>query len=187
MGNSLLPAEEIGKELKERQNKRLGYKVESDLHKGEMLAADIDGAINALEVSSGREQVDFGNLEQVQARTREYLTACKLSEHYPSVLGLSTFAFGVSRQGLNKYLRLHPDTPTARFIEMTKDLFADVLVNQSLYRNCDVTQVIFQLKNCNGFSDKLEIEATAATPPMGAEPDQQALEQRIIGSIVMED
>lgn len=174
---NLLDSNEMAEKTK--PNRRLNYKETSDIHKAESLSQDIDNRITALKsvVKNGR--VDLRDFEQVQKRTFSYLESCKKAQAFPSVLGLAAFGFGMSRQGLNRFLRDHPDLPSAQFIETTKDIFADILVNQSLYRNCDVTQVIFQLKNCNGFSDKLEIEAAKPVNPLGELMDQKQLEEMI--------
>lgn len=170
--------------LAERPNRRLNYKQESDVHKGEMLAANIQTTIEALERTANRERVNLCDVDQVKARTLEYLQACKTAEVFPSVMGLAAFGFGYSRQGLNKFLRQHPNEVSAQFIEMAKDTFADVLTNQSLYRNADAAQAIFQLKNHNDFADRLEIQPVAPESPLGPEPTQAALEAKLEGLVV---
>lgn len=136
----------------------MNYKEQSDAHKAETLADNLDFQLAALKEATERDGVDLYNLKQVQTRTFEYIEACKSAAAFPSVMGLAVYGFGLSRQRLNQFLRDHPGEASAEFVERVKDAFADTLVNQSLYRNADATQVIFQLKNCNNFSDRLEIE-----------------------------
>ena len=143
------------------------YKAQSDAHKGELLQADISNRITALQETSQREKVDFGNLAQVQERTFLYLEACRNAAVFPSVLGLATHGFGISRQALNQYLLSH-NNATTDFIELTKDVIADLLSNASLYGNANPISVIFQLKNSHAFSDKVEIQAV---PPRNDSQD----------------
>ena len=104
---------------------------------------------------------------------------------FPSVMGLATMAYGYSPQGLNKYLRENPEAPSAQFIEMLKSTFADILTNQSLYRNADTAQAIFQLKNQNGFADKVQIEPVIQnTDPLAAVTDPEERRRRIESAIV---
>lgn len=136
------------------------YKTQSDAHKGDQLQADIANRIVALQETTNREKVDFANLSQVKERTYLYLEACKEASVFPSVMGLAVHGFGVSRQALNQYLLTHNNATTA-FIELTKDVIADILTNASLYNNANTIASIFQLKNSHAFSDKVEIQAVA--------------------------
>lgn len=188
MPKKLQTSTEMAEAISNRPNKRLNYKEQSDAHKAETLADNLDFQLAALKEVTERKGVDLHNLEQVQARTFEYIEACKSAAAFPSVMGLAVYGFGLSRQRLNQFLRDHPGEASTEFIEQVKDAFADTLVNQSLYRNADATQVIFQLKNCNGFSDRLEIEPVQPQDgPLGPLPDQAALEARITASVVIDD
>ena len=178
MDNALMTTDEMTQRLAERPNRRLNYKAESDAHKAESLAADIENRIVALKQTAGRQRVDFSNLSQVQERTYAYLEACGQAEAFPSVQGLAVLAYGYSRQGLNRFLREHPDAPAAQFVEMAKDIIVDILTNQSLYRNCDSVQAIFQMKNNHDFADRVQVEAVTAQNPLGGQVDQQALMER---------
>ena len=143
------------------------YKAAADQHKGEELSADLENRIEALKTSTQRGPVDWNNIEQVKERVFFYLAACAQSKTYPSVMGLSVHGFGVSRQALCKYLSKYPDSPSAIFISMTKDLIADLLTNAALYRNADPVSVIFQLKNHFEHSDKLQLEPILQESPLG--------------------
>lgn len=188
MPKKLQTSTEMAQEISKRPNARLNYKEQSDAHKAETLANNLDFQLTALKEVTKRKRVDLHNLEQVQTRTFEYITACKSAAAFPSVMGLSVYGFGLSRQRLNQFLRDHQGEPSAEFVEQVKDVFADTLVNQSLYRNADATQVIFQLKNCNGFSDKLEIEPVQSKDgPLGPLLDPEELRKRIESCVVTDD
>lgn len=145
------------------------YKAAADQHKGEELSANLENRIEALKTSTQRGPVDWNNIEQVKERVFSYLTACAQSKTYPSIMGLSFHGFGISRQALCKYLSKYPDSLSAIFISMTKDLIADLLTNAALYRNADPVSVIFQLKNHFEHSDKLQLEPIRQESPLGSE------------------
>ena len=157
----LKTVEEMATELSESKSKsgysKKIYKAESDEHKGEVLSNDIQNHITELTKSRQKGKVNFFDLEEVERRTIEYLTACSISETFPSVMGLSVQAYGVSRQALNQYLNSHDNEVTA-YINIVKDMIADILTNASLYNNANATQVIFQLKNHFGHSDVVEMD-----------------------------
>lgn len=154
------------------------YKAQVDRHKAEELSADLENRIEALRTSTQRGPIDWNNVEQIKSRTFDYLTACAQSKTYPSIMGLSFHGFGISRQALCKYLSKYPDSPSAIFISMTKDLIADLLTNAALYRNADPVSVIFQLKNHFEHSDKLQLEPIRQESPLGSEVSAAELAAR---------
>ena len=164
---------EMSEALTEHKNRdgycRKIYKQQSDEHKGEELSAAMLDQVQALKATVKRGPIDWNDLEQVKQRTYAYMEACADAQVYPSVMGLSVQAFGVSRQALNRFLTKYPDTPAARFISMAKDAFADVLVNASLFRNADPVSTIFQLKNHFEHTDKLQVEPVQQMDPLGAQ------------------
>ncbi len=182
---NLLPAEAITAELTAQKSSRGRskiYKEISDEHRAELVSADVRRKAQALERHNSR--VDLSDLDKVKERTQAYLAACAESGTIPNVLGLASYGLGCSRQWLNEFVRTHPHSPTAEYIETAKDAFADILINASLNRAADATMGIFVLKNCAGFRDRFEIEPVTPDDPLGAEPDQAALEARIEGLVV---
>lgn len=149
------------------------------------MSADIRRKADALAEQKGR--VELSDINQVKARAQEYLSACAESGTFPSILGLSALGFGCSRQWVNDYLRANPNSESAQYIEKLKDAFADILVNASLGRSADSTMGIFVLKNCAGFRDRYELEPVTTAQPLGDSVDRAALEQRIAGSVVVDD
>lgn len=166
MNHALRTVDEMAAALTEEKSakgRKSLYKQQTDEHKGELLKADIAAKVTALRVSDERPRVDWADLEQVKARTYDYFEACQQSEVYPSVMGLATYGYGVTRQALNEYLRTHNNETTA-FIGKAKDIMADILTNASLYNNANAVQVIFQLKNHFGHSDTVQLQPV--TPVM---------------------
>ena len=164
---------------KQTGGRRKIYKEVSDQHKGEMLAADLERKIAGLRETIRRDRVDWGDLEQVQSR-------CQEAKCLPTVGGLAVFALGYTRQRLNAYMRENPDTPTTQFLMQTKDLLADTLETGALNRNLDSVMAIFTMKNDHDRADRLQVEPIAPEP-LGTAPDQRALEERIAGSVVVDD
>lgn len=140
------------------------YKEQADAHRSASLSADIANKREFFQGSVEKLQpVRFDDLEDVKSRTFEYLRACERTSSFPSLMGLSAYAFGVSRSAVYAYLKRHPDTPTAHFIDRTRDLIADILSSAALQRNADAVTSIFILKNGLGFADRVEIEPVPHT------------------------
>ena len=137
------------------------YKVQAEQFKAEQLSQDIGRAVYALsQPEAEAERVDLSNAEDVRQRIIDYLTACQLKGIYPSVQGLASFGFGISRQALNQWRRRDKNkgSEAAELIERATDMFADILTNQSLHNNANPVQSLFQLKNNHSFADRVEIE-----------------------------
>lgn len=147
------------------------YKVQAEQFKAEQLSQDIGRAVYALsQPEAEADRVDFSNVEDVRRRIVDYLKACQLSGTYPSVQGLASFGFGISRQALNQWLRRDKNkgSEAAELIERACDMFADVLTNQSLHNNANGIQALFQLKNNHAFADRVEIEPILEHEPEAA-------------------
>ena len=138
-------------------SKRL-YKAESDAYKGDVLQGDIMERVALLQQAQKRSKVNWNDINDVRQRTYNYLSACADASAFPSVMGLAVYGYGITRQALNQYLLAHPNTPATDFINQAKDIMADILTNASLNNNANPVQVIFQLKNHFGHSDRVEIE-----------------------------
>lgn len=161
------------------------YKAQADEHKGDALTADLERSISEMQEADRRGPIDWNDLEQVKSRTYDYLTACAASQVFPSMMGLSIYGYGMSRQAVNKFLVKYPDSPTAKFIAKAKDLIADTLTNAALFRNADPVSVIFQLKNHFGHSDKVQVEPVQqSTDPLAAVTDPEERRRRIESAIV---
>lgn len=132
------------------------YKELSDEHKGEQIAQSVSSKALSLKQAINAPKVDLSNTAEVQKRCFMYLEACSQASCFPSVMGLSG-ALGCSRQNLNRWVLSHPGHPTTDFVNMAKDVMADILTNASLYNNANAVAVIFQLKNHFEHADRVEI------------------------------
>ena len=145
-------------EIESSPKKQSIYKTQSEAFKKAELATDIGRAINTL--SSDCTRVDFYDIDDVRRRITDYFTACSQAGIYPSVQGLASYGFGISRQALNQW-RNRPNnrgTEVANLIDRACDMMADILTNQALRNNANAIQAIFQLKNNHAFADRVEIE-----------------------------
>lgn len=184
--DNLLPASAMAAELSAQRGRSKIYKELSDEHKAEVIGEDVRRKAETLR--NQRNKVDLSNLQEVRERAQAYLDACADAGTIPNVLGLSAYGFGCSRQWLNEYLRTHPNSQSAEYINLLKDSFADILVNASLGRAADPTMGIFVLKNCAGFRDRFEIEPVRENPdPLGGTVDPEELRRRIEANVVIDE
>ena len=161
-------------------------KAEADKLRTEAIRTDIGNHVDQLRTAA-KGKVDLNDLEDVKQRTFAYLEACAQTATFPSVMGLAAVGFGISRRTLNKYIANHPESASAEFLLEAKDVFADTLTNAALQRNADAVSVIFQLKNHYDHADTIQVSPVVDGNPLGMDPDQRALEDRIMGSVVVDD
>lgn len=154
-------------EQRESRGRKKIYKELADQHKTEELSADLRKKTQMLVDATARPTVDFNSLPDVKKRTERYFKACEESGTIPSVMSLSNYGFGVSRRTLNYFLKTHPESASAKYLEVVKDVIADVLSTAALRKNCDSIMAIFMLKNCHEFVDTVQIEPVQQ-PVLGA-------------------
>ena len=162
------------------------YKEQSDKLRSEAIKKDLGAKLISLQAIGQRGKVNLYETDTVIQITSEYLKGCQDTGTVPTVVGLSA-AFGLSRQRVNEFMREHPGHRTTDFLDTFKEMAADVLIQAGLARYLSESLSIFLLKNCAAMSDRVEIEATANTAPLGESINQQALEERIAGSVVLDD
>lgn len=170
-----------------KQAKPKLYREASNEVNAAIIREDVARKRKSLMSSANRPRVDLNNLEEVKNCTNSFLEACETTATIPTFLGLCT-AFGGSREWVYRYLRSHSESPSAGFIELTRETLADIMVTASLNKAADAATVIFSLKNLHGFADKVEIAPVMEDHgPLGPLQDKTALEQRILGTVVLED
>lgn len=151
-------AEILAQRKQANGNVRKSYKNPQSEQKTALLAADIRGKAEALRQLAKVDRVNFDDLEAVQGRVSDYMESCAMAGVFPSFQGLCVFALGRERQAVYAYLKQHPDTSTAQFLNLVRDAIADIISNAGLQRVSDNVMSIFLLKNSHGFSDRVEIE-----------------------------
>lgn len=132
------------------------YKAISNELRGEQISQSVHNKSSALRQSIAAPRVNLSDTEAVQERTFIYLDACEIAQCLPSVMGLSG-AMGCSRQNLNQWLLAHPEHQTTNFINMVKDLMANILTESSLCNDINPVMAIFTLKNHFEHADRVEI------------------------------
>lgn len=191
--NKIKDVESMALELHEEQREDR-YKVrkykdsEGKIVPEEKIGVEIENARNALIRIKERGSVDFWNIEEVIMRTEDYFKACEISGTFPSMMGLCSRGFGSYREKLERFISSHPESATAEYIRIVKDLMADVLTNASLRNKANVAQTIFQLKNHFGHSDEVKVVKTVQEDPltMGTRSEKEILE-RYRQSVVWDD
>ena len=162
------------------------YKEQSDRLRNAAIGKDLESKLSLLNTVENRGRIDLHDTVRVKEITGEYLKRCRDDGQIPTVMGLSA-ALGISRRWLNMFMAENPGHSTTAFLEVYKELSADAIAQAGLGRFISETLSIFILKNCNGWSDRIEIEATQSAQPLGESVDRAALEQRIAGSVVLDD
>ncbi len=162
------------------------YREIADEAKAAMISADVALKRQNLATASQQPKVDLDDLDAVKGRTDAFLASCEAAAVVPTFLGLSV-SYGYTREGLYKYLRNFKQTKTAQYIELVRETLADVMITASLTRTTDNSTTIFALKNLHGFSDRIEVEPVQAPPNPLGEIDEEALRERILASVVIDD
>lgn len=170
--------DDLTADLAERKQSRskLYSEVSSKL-KAAAISADVSFKRQNLMASTGRPRVDLNNLEDVRQRTNDFLLACEGASVIPSFLGLCA-SMGYTRQGIYSFLSRAPESKSAQFLEVTREMLADTLIASGLNRTTDSAVSIFCLKNLHGFVDRVSIEAVAPDNPLGPQTDAQELSER---------
>ena len=141
------------------ERKRKIYKTESEEFKKEQLASDMITAVATID-NRTRVKVNFEDPDDVRKRISDYFTACAHVGRFPSIQGLASYGFGISRQALNQWRnrKEHRFTESGQLIDIASDMIADILTNQSLHNNCNPIMSLFQLKNNHSFADRVELQ-----------------------------
>ena len=173
---------EAGAEQK-RQSKL--YRAESAEFVDERLSALVGKTAAELATAAEAKPVSLTDTEMVKKRTILYLKACEMSSSFPSVAGLAR-SMGLSRQALYDCLWRRSPPKTAEWLELCRDSFSDILAEASLRNDCNGVVSIFLQKALYNLRETVEIVAKTEEP-LGTVPDQKSLEDRIMGSVVVDD
>lgn len=169
-----------------RKNSSL-YKIQSAAFVNEQLSALVAKTAGELAEAATAEPVSLMDTETVKARTVLYLKSCEASSSFPSVAGLAR-SMGLSRQALYDCIQRNSPSDTAAWLELCRDAFSDLLSEAALRNNCNNITAIFLQKALYNLRESVEIVARKdECGPLGPLADKSALEQRILGSIVIDD
>lgn len=76
---------------------------------------------------------------------------------------------------------------TAAWLELFRDSCSDILAEAGLRNNCNGVVSIFLQKALYNLRESVEIVAKRDDGPLGPLADKAALEQRILGTVCLED
>lgn len=123
----------------------------------------------------------------VKERCERYLRFCAEQDSKPSIAGLA-FALGIARQNLHEYIhgRLGKNAEVRDALKKTHTFINSLMEDYMQNGKINPVAGIFLMKNNMGYTDKQEVVVTP-NAKFGEEPDQKALEDKYIESIVAED
>lgn len=163
--------------------KKTYAEVSADL-KAEALENSINHTQELLQKAYKRGRISLQDTDTVAAQADEYMNACKAAQVFPTLMGFAA-ALGISRQRVYKFCAENPRHPTTELLDNLRSAWAAILAQNSLTRQTDAATSIFLLKNSGqGLTDRTEIEISTPESPLGAEPDQAALEARLCDVVV---
>ncbi len=148
-----------------------------DTDAGEKIAA-IVGRL-AAELALGPKKIDLRDYELVQQVCIAYAESCARAGAIPSKIGLAR-AMGISRNSLDYFLSHHREEPSAEYLALVLDSFAEALNAASLSNSCHPIVGIFLSKALYGYrDDQKEPEPLDNTPdPLGESIDEQTIRDK---------
>lgn len=130
------------------------------------------------QIADRREVIDLDDLPTLQQRTILYCRSCSDSSTIPTFSGLAR-SLGVSTEGLNDIMRRRPGSPSAEWLRIVHDAFADALANAALRNLTNSIVSIFSLKARSGWKDSLTIETPAANSgPLDVATDAERIAEK---------
>ena len=132
------------------------------------------------------ERIDISDESAIEQAALSYVDACDGAGLVPNLEGFAC-ACGFSRQWLYKYLREHPESESARYIDGLRLGWASLRMSLAESKQLDPASVIFALKNSGmGFTDHQQVEIVQPSNPM-QDLDAEAARRRLIEALPEED
>lgn len=144
-------------------------------------------------VTSGAERLQnmpkkcrIDDTKEVIKRTETYVKECAAISKLPSIKGLCV-CLGIASRTYYQWLKDHPNHPTTEYLELTRDIFADLLEEAGLNNAVNNISSIFILKSQHHYqeSNNITLQAIPSTP-LG-EPKTLVEIQSAIDSDVVEE
>lgn len=154
---------------------------------GKEMAApgEAGGIVHRARVAWGLPPIDPGDIDQVEARTGQYLDFCEQSDSVPTKTGLCAW-LGIDRTTLNawergEYRRATHYAYAQKVASLMESVLVDLMANNKIFpgNGC------FLLKNHAGYRDQIDI-VPALPDPLGALPDPEALAAKIEAKVAEE-
>ena len=130
--------------------------------------------------------IDISDPEQVKKRIYEYFQFCIENDRKPNMVGMANW-IGIEPETLRTWKNGQYRSSThsgmiKKAIMILEEMWVDYMQNGKI----NPASGIFLAKNMFGYRDVIDIAPTSA-PPLGDTPDQKQLEERIAGSVVVEE
>ena len=159
-GNNL-PAQtfsEMVEDGTERRKTSKLYKAESAAFVDEQLSALVKKTTEELAEVATSKPISLKDIDEVKKRTILYLRACEETSTIPSVMGLAR-SMGLTRQALYDCIWRGEPKDTAKWLELCRDAFSDLLAQAGLRNACNGITAIFLEKALYGLRETTEIIA----------------------------
>ena len=131
----------------------------------------------AAELANLPQKIDLRDTEKVKDVIVAYTDACARAGTMPNKTGACR-AMGLTRSGVDWYIHHHSEDPSAEYLSMVFDSYAEALSASSLAGATHPIVGIFLLKSVSGYRDTVSIEAPPAKDPLGEKPDIAAIMKR---------
>lgn len=147
-------------ETERRENSRL-YKRDNAEFADTQIADLVSAMTEELSaLSKAPKPVSLTDTERVKRLTIDYIKNCANAATLPSTSGLAR-ALGLTRSALYDCINRKSPEETAKWLEITKDGFAELLSNSALKNSVNPIPGIFILKSVYGLREGLELFTTS--------------------------
>ena len=141
----------------DRKGSRLYREQSSQFVDGQLQELVSMGTEELARIADTREVIDLYDVDKLKQRTVLYCKSCSDTSTIPTFSGLAR-SMGVSTEGLNDIMRRRPNSPSAEWLRITHDAFADMMAGAALRNLTNPIVSIFSLKSRSGWKETLAIE-----------------------------
>lgn len=150
--------------------KRYGGASETQLVRAEAISQIVASQTALMEKRSVR--INLNDLSDVRQAVKQYTDTCAECGVLPTMEGLAAI-LGHSRQNFYKYLRNHPDTETASFLDSLRTAWAAMRIAAADRGAASESISIFVLLNSNlDFTNEHKIAIEPVRTPLAVSPEE---------------
>lgn len=150
------------------------YLYSKDIDSGDKIGIIISSLTK--EIEEVGEKTNLSNTAQVRENSIRYLKSCQRTGSIPSKIGLAR-ALGMSKYGITRFMKLHPEHSTTQFLEILFDAFAEALSQASLNGSVHPIVAIFLQKALYDMRENTTI-VEPKNDPLGEASDSETLAQK---------
>lgn len=141
----------------ERKPKKASRREVIEANKDTISALVGDLADRLEESEKYENRISLQDTEAVKDITLRYIRSCQISGVMPTMSGVA-LAIGIIPENMFRYMRLHKDSETTKWLQKCKTMFGDILGQASLDGAVAPIPAIFTLKANYGWRDDPEPE-----------------------------